>query len=190
MPGEQEHPQGAPQEQVVRDTLDLFCNSAEQTYEDLLMSFTRLPTGVARGRLTVGSRLRPSCKRGGARAEPGRDGEAQQTEHQEELDMYFAPENFAHKAEDATSTSGPGALPGEVEEAPPTLSPSFHHYTQLEFHTMVPAQRPPCRGSTSESQAETEEVLPFSLDENFDYDHVILSHKHPLEGRCPWPDSF
>lgn len=30
------------------------------------------------------------------------------------------------------------------------------------------------------SQSDSEEVLPFNLDENFDYDNVVLSSKHLL----------
>ncbi|XP_036431798.1 intraflagellar transport-associated protein isoform X2 [Colossoma macropomum] len=72
------------------------------------------------------------------------------------------------------------SLPGEVEEDLPVYTPSFCHYTLLELSSTA-LHRAHTPQTTAECQSETEEVLPFSLDDTFDYDNVVLSHKHPTQ---------
>ncbi|XP_046890183.1 intraflagellar transport-associated protein isoform X2 [Hypomesus transpacificus] len=101
------------------------------------------------------------------------------------LDNYLA---FGDACEDMEGedniTPGDALLPGEVEEEVPAYLPSFCHHTQLELTSMVGGWRAQARGpaqeqkATPEEQGKSEEVSPFSLDEDFDYDHVILSCKH------------
>ncbi|XP_067091379.1 intraflagellar transport-associated protein [Osmerus mordax] len=101
------------------------------------------------------------------------------------LDNYLA---FGDACEDMEGeenrTPGDAVLPGEVEEVVPVYLPSFCHHTQLEVTSIVGGRRAQARGpaqeqkATPEEQGKSEDVSPFSLDEDFDYDHVILSCKH------------
>ncbi|KAI1904020.1 hypothetical protein AGOR_G00001390 [Albula goreensis] len=93
------------------------------------------------------------------------------------LDNYLDLTDFNQHEDDAQTAVG--VLPGEVEEDPPAYVPSFSRQTQLELRTCP--ERQPRQGQPSPaSQTDSEEVQPFSLDENFDYDHVVLSRKHPV----------
>ncbi|KAI4876672.1 hypothetical protein NFI96_027139, partial [Prochilodus magdalenae] len=70
------------------------------------------------------------------------------------------------------------SLPGEVEDYSPGYAPSFCHHTQLEFTSTAKFHAAHTPQTTTEFQSEAEEVVPFSLDDTFDYDNVVLSHKH------------
>ncbi|KAL6474170.1 hypothetical protein MHYP_G00177310 [Metynnis hypsauchen] len=72
-------------------------------------------------------------------------------------------------------------LPGEVEEDLPVYTPSFCHHTLLELSSTAKDHMAHTPQTTDECQSETEEVVPFSLDDTFDYDNVVLSHKHPTQ---------
>ncbi|KAG9335743.1 hypothetical protein JZ751_004172 [Albula glossodonta] len=88
------------------------------------------------------------------------------------LDNYLDLTDFNQHEDDAQTAV-------EVEEDPPAYVPSFSRQTQLELRTCP--ERQPRQGQPSPaSQTDSAEVQPFSLDENFDYDHVVLSRKHPV----------
>ncbi|XP_030622445.1 protein C11orf74 homolog [Chanos chanos] len=78
-------------------------------------------------------------------------------------------------------------LPGEVEDDLPVYTASFCHYTQLELTSTAREPITHSPQSTEEGKTEEELVLPFCLDENFDYDNVVLSRKHPLKESASGP---
>ncbi|XP_066526103.1 uncharacterized protein iftap isoform X4 [Hoplias malabaricus] len=71
------------------------------------------------------------------------------------------------------------AIPGEVEED--LLVYTHCHHTILKFSSTATDHRSHTPQTTAEYQKETEEAVPFSLDDTFDYDNVVLSHKHPIQ---------
>ncbi|XP_030055329.1 intraflagellar transport-associated protein isoform X2 [Microcaecilia unicolor] len=91
------------------------------------------------------------------------------------VDNYFTLEDFKsdERSDWKRTTSGTESLPGEVEEEETYYHPSFTQCTQLQIRT----------GHLCNSQSSTaielpgDDVLPFSLDEEFDYDNVELTPK-------------
>ncbi|XP_048828713.1 intraflagellar transport-associated protein isoform X2 [Brienomyrus brachyistius] len=192
-------------EQAVVSTLELLCSSSEQTYEGFLSSFTHLPAGgAANGQLDLASGLNPrqtaSGMQNGAKTDMAEGewlGDKCQDEHVLDkgvtvggcvtgarppggvkFDNYLDVSDFSREEEDLSLNSDQMALPGEVEEGL-LCTASVCHHTTLEFHTVAlnPDQG---QRSTPGSQEAPEEVQPFTLDENFDYDHAVLSQKHPV----------
>lgn len=104
------------------------------------------------------------------------------------LDNYLDVGDFSEEEGDVTADPDCGVrvLPGEVEEELPAYLPSFCHLTQLDLTSTGrrTGTRPGTQGQQQDTppqrQSESEEVLPFNLDENFDYDNVVLSSKHLL----------
>ncbi|XP_020312043.1 protein C11orf74 homolog [Oncorhynchus kisutch] len=100
------------------------------------------------------------------------------------LDNYLDVGDFSEEEGDVTADPDGGVrvLPGEVEEELPAYLPSFCHLTQLDLTST--GRRTGTRGQQQDTppqgQSDSEEVLPFNLDENFDYDNVVLSSKHLL----------
>uniref|UniRef100_A0A8B9RHM0 Im:7145024 n=2 Tax=Astyanax mexicanus TaxID=7994 RepID=A0A8B9RHM0_ASTMX len=73
-------------------------------------------------------------------------------------------------------------LPGEVEENLPAYTPSFCHCTLLEISSTATDHRTHSPQTiATQCQNQTEEVVPFTLDDTFDYDSVVLSQKHPIQ---------
>ncbi|XP_062857692.1 intraflagellar transport-associated protein [Trichomycterus rosablanca] len=85
------------------------------------------------------------------------------------------------EANDLQDTQDVCVLPGEAKEDLPAYTPSFCHCTRLELCSTAVIHRKHTSQSDAEGQSESEEVLPFSLDDSFDYDNVVLSHKHPIK---------
>ncbi|KAM9572322.1 intraflagellar transport-associated protein isoform 2-T2 [Salvelinus alpinus] len=110
------------------------------------------------------------------------------TQIRAKLDNYLDVGDFSEEEGDVTADPDGGVrvLPGEVEEELPTYLPSFCHLTQLDLTSTGrrTGTRPGTRGQQQDTlpqgQSDSEEVLPFNLDENFDYDNVVLSSKHLL----------
>lgn len=107
------------------------------------------------------------------------------------VDNYLAVGDFSQEEEEGLPHSGAAdVLPGEVEEEAPAYLPSFCRRTRLEMSSTARSQgtgKPQASPQTPEQaspqdMSDSEEVTLFSLDEDFDYDHVVLSHKHQ-----PWP---
>ncbi|XP_072554330.1 intraflagellar transport-associated protein isoform X2 [Paramormyrops kingsleyae] len=197
-------------EQAVVDTLELLCISSEQTYEGFLSSFTHLPadgqldlasglslcqtaSGMQNGVKTdmeEGEWLGDKCLHeivldkgvtvGGFVTGERPPGGVK-------FDNYLDVSDFSHEEEDLSLNSDQMALPGEAEEGLPCTASVCHH-TMLEFHTVTLNQDQgqsstpgsQVRPRTSGCHEAPEEVQPFTLDENFDYDHAILSQKHPV----------
>ncbi|XP_009490402.1 intraflagellar transport-associated protein isoform X2 [Pelecanus crispus] len=87
------------------------------------------------------------------------------------VDRYLALED--RDADEETCNAGSLVLPGEVEQAVTYCTPFFDKPIQLKFRTLsVP------RPLDSKAQELLEDdVQPFSLDEEFDYDNVALTPK-------------
>ncbi|XP_052452812.1 intraflagellar transport-associated protein [Carassius gibelio] len=83
--------------------------------------------------------------------------------------------------EEKSDTTGTCTLPGEIEEDLIAVSSSsLCHHTLLESSSTFTDQRTHTP-SAAENQDESEEVVPFHLDENFDYDNVVLSCKYSIQ---------
>ncbi|KAG1933921.1 intraflagellar transport-associated protein [Pimephales promelas] len=94
------------------------------------------------------------------------------------FDNYLGDSEDEEQNFDATGTC---ALPGEIEEDLIAVSSSsLCHHTLLEISSTFTDQRTHAP-SAAENQDESEEVVPFHLDEDFDYDNVVLSHKYVIQ---------
>ncbi|KAK7117361.1 hypothetical protein R3I94_022809 [Phoxinus phoxinus] len=94
------------------------------------------------------------------------------------FDNYLGDSEDEEENVDATGTC---ALPGEIEEHLIAVSSSsLCHHTLLEISSTFTDQRTHTP-SAAENQDESEEVVPFHLDEDFDYDNVVLSHKYVIQ---------
>ncbi|XP_017341607.1 intraflagellar transport-associated protein isoform X6 [Ictalurus punctatus] len=174
MPGLQDGSDAVPQSMMA--ALELFCNLPEQSYEHFLSTFTHLSTeNVTAGCLKV-----PEEENKTDLVELDRrdDVNVDRKVDTEDETEYF------HNTEDVC------VLPGEVEEDLPAHTPVFCHRTQLELSCTDMDYRGHTPPSNTDSQScdisfspqsETEEVVPFSLDDTFDYDNVALSHKYPVK---------
>ncbi|XP_048014537.1 intraflagellar transport-associated protein isoform X2 [Megalobrama amblycephala] len=93
------------------------------------------------------------------------------------FDNYLGDSEDEEEKVDATGTC---ALPGEIEEDLKAVSSSsLCHHTLLEISSTFTDQRTHTH-SAAENQDESEEVVPFHLDEDFDYDNVKLSQKYVI----------
>ncbi|XP_026775303.3 intraflagellar transport-associated protein [Pangasianodon hypophthalmus] len=164
MPGLQDDSGAVPQSMM--EALESFCSLPEQSYEQFLSTFTHLSTeNVTAGCLKVPEEENNTClveldRRDGVNMDRKVDTE--------------------EETEDLHNTKDACVLPGEVEEDLPLYTPAFCHLTQLELSSTDMDHRTHTPPSSTESQSETEEVVPFSLDDTFDYDNVALSHKYPV----------
>ncbi|XP_056095230.1 intraflagellar transport-associated protein [Rhinichthys klamathensis goyatoka] len=94
------------------------------------------------------------------------------------FDNYLGDSEDEEENVDATGTC---ALPGEIEEDLIAVSSSsLCHHTLLEISSTFTDQRTHTP-SAAENQDESEEVVPFHLDEDFDYNNVVLSHKYVIQ---------
>ncbi|KAG5273939.1 hypothetical protein AALO_G00157410 [Alosa alosa] len=95
-----------------------------------------------------------------------------------------------HVAHSTSEPSGEHATPsadssqGEQTTQPASSETESHTVTTIEqvwIHTSS------IRGNTVTTieQVDREEVQPFHLDDNFDYDHVVLTHKYPTLPQNP-----
>uniref|UniRef100_A0A8C1TA41 Im:7145024 n=1 Tax=Cyprinus carpio TaxID=7962 RepID=A0A8C1TA41_CYPCA len=89
--------------------------------------------------------------------------------------------------EENADTTGTYTLPGEIEEDLIAVSSSsLCRHTLLEISSTFTDQRTHTP-SAAENQDESEEVVPFHLDENFDYDNVVLSCKYAIQEQSSRP---
>ncbi|XP_038620778.1 intraflagellar transport-associated protein [Tachyglossus aculeatus] len=93
------------------------------------------------------------------------------------VDNYLDLEDFDSDEESGSEMSTePQLLPGEVEQeiiSVPGYVPSSHRHPLLDVRT-----RPTVRQSSKQTEElPGDEVQPFSLDEQFDYDNVMLTPK-------------
>ncbi|XP_058624110.1 intraflagellar transport-associated protein isoform X2 [Onychostoma macrolepis] len=197
-------------DQAITEALEQFCNSPEQTYEQFLSTFTYLtPENVRDPRLTAPRGHGDSSQREmDSSRERQREDEVTEMEGsvyrrmgQVLLDggcvggrlggpSKFVPDrpvkfdNYLGDSEDEEEnpdTTGTCMLPGEIEEDLIAVSSSsLCHHTLLEISSAFTDQRTHTP-SAAENQDESEEVVAFHLDENFDYDNVVLSHKYAIQ---------
>ncbi|KAJ8252645.1 hypothetical protein COCON_G00219570 [Conger conger] len=146
--------------------------SAQQTDGRLLASVTHLSTGGVTG---SSSGHRPVREQEGGRRDGGMDGAEDRGRRMGELDYLDLTDFRRHQNDLAEGV----ALPGEVAEDPPAYTPSICRRTELDLRTR-PVLEPRTQSPRPAVQTEPDEVLPFSLDAGFDYDHVALSRKHPV----------
>ncbi|XP_062404033.1 intraflagellar transport-associated protein isoform X3 [Sardina pilchardus] len=189
---------GQQHDQAVAATLDLICSAPEQSYSQFLASFTQLNPETLRTE-------EPRDTRRNAGPEVTRDGRAgdgvanlrRRRDASDLPELSNSLDNAALRVEDNNDDlQGCSLLPGEVEERSlSTHTSSVIHSTQLEMSSTVNATHSISSQSgervthpTSElsgEQVDWEEVQPFHLDDNFDYDHVVLTHKYPTFPQNP-----
>uniref|UniRef100_A0AAR2JT05 Im:7145024 n=1 Tax=Pygocentrus nattereri TaxID=42514 RepID=A0AAR2JT05_PYGNA len=198
MPGLQSNSGAVSHDRAMVDTLEHFCNSSEQSYEQFLSTFTYLTAeNRMRGNLevprgdnstSVGSlnrRNREVTDRGLDMVDEG-ESRLRVEQNQHALTTQLEFDNYLDDMEPEEEPLYAGyqdvsRLPGEVEEDLPVYTPSFCHHTLLELSSTAKDHMAHSPQTTDECQSETEEVVPFSLDDTFDYDNVVLSHKHPTQ---------
>ncbi|XP_031421016.1 uncharacterized protein LOC116220037 [Clupea harengus] len=199
---------GDQHEQVVSAALDLICSSSEQTYTQFLASFTQLNPETLRSEgprhtlITVTPEdMRDNRGEDGVTHLRGPQDPPHLLELSNSLDKAALREE--HVRDDLQVS---GLLPGEVEEAGlPACTSSVSHSTQLEMSsagntthsTNLPSGEHTTRSASNDTEMHTahtvtsnqqvgwEEVQPFHLDEDFDYDHVVLTHKYPALRQNP-----
>uniref|UniRef100_A0A7M4EWT4 Intraflagellar transport associated protein n=1 Tax=Crocodylus porosus TaxID=8502 RepID=A0A7M4EWT4_CROPO len=92
------------------------------------------------------------------------------------VDNYLALEDLDTDEESGQEKCiGSLVLPGEVEQTVAGYTPYFDHTTHLKVKVLSVTQ--PSNNKTQEFQLLGDEVYPFSLDEEFDYDNVALTPK-------------
>ncbi|XP_055048976.2 intraflagellar transport-associated protein isoform X4 [Misgurnus anguillicaudatus] len=169
-------------DQAITEALDQFCSAPEQTYEQFFSTFTYLTPEDVRGpRVTAHRRHGDSSH---SSQEEQREDEVSEMEReestlttdQEEFDNYLGDSEDEEETTDVTGTS---VLPGEVEEHLDASASSLCHHTLLEMSSTFTDQSTD-KTQTAEDQNESDMVLPFHLDENFDYDTVVLTRKHSI----------
>ncbi|KAK2834389.1 hypothetical protein Q7C36_015090 [Tachysurus vachellii] len=160
MPSVQDDSDTIPQSMM--EALELFCTLPEQSYEQFLSTFMPLSTENVIAGLKFPEEESKTClvELNGVKLDKKVDIE-EETEDINNMEVCV--------------------LPGEVEEDSPAYTPAFCHHTQLELSSTDMDHMTHTALSNTESQTESEEVVPFSLDDTFDYDNVTLSHKYPVK---------
>lgn len=87
------------------------------------------------------------------------------------MDNYMETEDPEH--DEDVSKEGPHCLPGEAE-SPVTRYTPFVHHTLLDFRMTASLRKEP---SSDMEKVSYDDVQPFTLDKDFDYDNVALSAK-------------
>ncbi|XP_078540464.1 intraflagellar transport-associated protein [Lissotriton helveticus] len=89
------------------------------------------------------------------------------------VDNFFATDS-GEADEEMLQMMGPELLPGEAEDEVKCYVPSITRRTQLQLRTLPETHR--CDQKTAE--VTRDDVEPFSLDQHFDYDSVVLTPKY------------
>lgn len=194
-------------EQLLKNSiLDQFINSHEQSYEEFLNTFTYL-LKEKEGKTIQGSKVDSLRKKCSNSELPNRNKQDDSPERSKEMWVSFPArmpnENETVMSESSTAgvsdgsslservkvdkylnledvdtdeetcSAGSIVLPGEVEETLTCCTPFFDKPIQPKFRALSVPQ-------PSESKAQEllgDDVQPFSLDEEFDYDNVTLTPK-------------
>ncbi|XP_065611070.1 intraflagellar transport-associated protein [Cyrtonyx montezumae] len=169
------------EEQLMNDCiLDQFINSHEQSYEEFLSTFTYL-LKEEEGKTTQGHKksLRKSFS---ASEISNGDKQDRLPERGKEKLMSFPPQTPNKNKVDyylekdiggEPCSAGSFVLPGEVEEIVTCHTPAFEKPVQQKFRTSSVQQ--PLNNKAQELLGD--DVQPFLLDEEFDYDDVALTPK-------------
>ncbi|XP_073760845.1 intraflagellar transport-associated protein isoform X2 [Callorhinus ursinus] len=179
------------EDQLIEEVLDKFVNCHEQTYEEFLSTFTHLSKEdnvTKRGAFETDSseNIFPSIKFA-CENEPSDHHlrnkaiflrTSSQCSEEEEVDNFLDLEDLDVDEETQPQKSKDSLLlPGEVEEDLCTRVPSYIPSVAQPFASGF--KPGPAVGGGDKQTEETlgDEVQPFSLDEEFDYDVVTLTPK-------------
>ncbi|XP_069325939.1 intraflagellar transport-associated protein isoform X2 [Eulemur rufifrons] len=176
------------EDRLIEEVLDKFVNCHEQTYEEFLSTFTHLSkedNGTKRGAFGIDSSENIAHKN-----EPNDHHlrnktiflrTSSQCSEEEQVDNFLDLEDLEVDEEIKPQISKDLLLlPGEVEQEVSTSMPS---YSPSVDQPLSRAVKPKPTVTATEKQMEEilgDEVQPFSLDEEFDYDNVILTPKFSL----------
>uniref|UniRef100_A0A4W4GQC2 Im:7145024 n=1 Tax=Electrophorus electricus TaxID=8005 RepID=A0A4W4GQC2_ELEEL len=183
----QNHTGAVPFDQTIMEALELFCNAPEQTYEQFLSTFTHLTPGQY---LHQYRHLSLNKVTQGVDAVDERTSSPRGQRNQNALSADLEEVKTSSKLKFILSyplCTDVCVLPGEVEEALPVYTLSFCHYTLLELFSAGSDHRTHTPQTSCDTcfvffpQSEGEEVVPFCLDDTFDYDSVELLHRHPIQ---------
>uniref|UniRef100_A0A8C5W2F3 Intraflagellar transport associated protein n=1 Tax=Microcebus murinus TaxID=30608 RepID=A0A8C5W2F3_MICMU len=176
------------EDRLIEEVLDKFVNCHEQTYEEFLSTFTHLSKEdnvTKRRAFGIDSSENISHKN-----EPNDHHfrnktiflhTSSQCSEEEQIDNFLDLEDFDVDEEIKPQMSKDLLLlPGEVEQEVSTSMPSYNP----SVHQPLTCEVKPKPTVTGTEQLMEEipgdEVQPFSLDEEFDYDNVILTPKFSL----------
>ncbi|KAI5762329.1 IFTAP protein [Gulo gulo luscus] len=179
------------EDQLIEEVLDKFVNCHEQTYEEFLSTFTHLSKEdnvTKRGAFGTDSseNIFPSVKF--AHENEPNDHHlrnkavflhtSSQCSEDEQVDNFLDLEDLDVDGETQPQMSKDLLLlPGEVEE---DICPRVPSYIPSAAQPFTPGVKPGPAGRGADKQTEEilgDEVQPFSLDEEFDYDAVMLTPK-------------
>uniref|UniRef100_UPI00398F7B1A intraflagellar transport-associated protein isoform X2 n=1 Tax=Pristiophorus japonicus TaxID=55135 RepID=UPI00398F7B1A len=199
------------EEGITFDALEKFCSSHEQTYDEFLETFIHLrkedlkqqkasPPEVGSIAEDAGNSL---VQRGGM---PPKDDEElvgigrkiahfkrepktrSKLEIPKKVDNYIDIEDIdSEKETEQQSDTGPNVLPGEIEETPADYSQYECKHTSLDFKVNPDVEEFNNKTHDQHYDQEdtvmvlTDDVQPFTLDEDFDYDCVYLKPKYTEE---------
>ncbi|XP_038664190.1 intraflagellar transport-associated protein isoform X1 [Scyliorhinus canicula] len=168
---------------IVFDVLDRFCSSHEQTYAEFLKSFMHLKKEDLKKQKALppehGTKTEDDeCKLVQREwSEYSVQKEGTPSKDNQEVDNYLDFGEMDSEIVTANlSNAGCEILPGEIKEENAT---DYSHYeykhTSLNFKMNLKVEE--CNNKTLD-QVLTDEVQPFTLDEDFDYDCVRLKPKY------------
>ncbi|XP_050192124.1 intraflagellar transport-associated protein [Myiozetetes cayanensis] len=173
-------------EQLLENSiLDQFINSHEQSHEEFLNTFTYL-LKEKEGKTIQGNKVDSLRKifssselsnRNKQNGSPERSKEmwvslpSQMPNKKEQVDTYLDWKDT--DSDEEMCSAGSLVLPGEVEQTVTYCTPVFDKPIQLKFITLSVPQ--PLDSKPQELLGD--DVQPFSLDEEFDYDNVAVTPK-------------
>ncbi|XP_078405709.1 intraflagellar transport-associated protein [Cetorhinus maximus] len=168
---------------IAFDVLERFCSSHEQTYAEFLESFMHLrKEDLKKQKVSppeVGSTTEDNeyklVPREWSENSRQRGGEPPQDD--QEASNYIGTEEMdSEKVTAYRSDAGRDILPGEIkEESAADYSHCECKHTSLNFKVNPNVEE---FNNKTHDQVLTDEVQPFTLDENFDYDCVHLKPKY------------
>ncbi|XP_069479446.1 intraflagellar transport-associated protein isoform X1 [Ambystoma mexicanum] len=187
------------EDEKMQEVLNQFVNSHEQTYEEFLNTFTHLSreTKDLRGRTPDGllvENIAPTAPLSHRNTTPtsspppeedqividagrlvgGCNLDDRPLSGMFKVDNFFEADTFEADGEMDQKTAGPQLLPGEAEDDVTSYIPSFARQTELQFRTLPAVHLP----SQEVQEVQRDDVEPFCLDQDFDYDRVVLTPKY------------
>ncbi|XP_075401980.1 intraflagellar transport-associated protein isoform X2 [Tenrec ecaudatus] len=179
------------EDRLIDDVLDRFVNCHEQTYEEFLSTFTHLSkenNGTQNGAVGTDSsenafasiELTPTMEQSDLHL---RDKAiclhpSSQSPEEEQI-LMDEGQKVVSSCQGESSREGEDwlLLPGEVEQDKGPRAPSYIPSTNQLVTPEVQPRPTACRAGTPMEELLGDEVQPFSLDEEFDYDSVTLTPK-------------
>ncbi|XP_069596481.1 intraflagellar transport-associated protein [Ranitomeya imitator] len=185
-------------DEMVNNVLSHFINVPEQTYEEFLSTFTRLPPGTGRQQPEVvldGSQMNTDSLKTPQRTQDEMDAANRQDEpaqlaigegttagvcHSLSYPGRVQVDNYLNSSDMDTDSDngedGPGVLlfPGEADLDLDGAKMTIVRNTCLQIHSSSRVE------STAEEHL-SDDIQPFSLDQSFDYDRVVLTAKVSAE---------